>query len=269
MFARIPIPLNLIAYPSGIDDDAIRKVFKGLGFETRYDAQKIDPATGKIKIGPAGAERYVTIGSNDHHRDLGLRNLGNNPPESIKKEVERFGIFTGSSTQFHSSLFVTRVNEGDITIWCYQDQIEVMLKLCDRIGKHLHSAPLNAIVDIDELRASTGSFSLFSSRSGGLISRGDMSSSRLQDILLSRISDVVLFILTFVLFSSCILMHFVPVEKVGGASGAVVYDPLGHTLRTFVETTWPPSLVALVTLFITLTVAIFSTSRHSVRWAWK
>lgn len=269
MYACIPVPLIASLKPDGISDDDIRRVFQQLGFETRYDESKIDASAGEITIGKEGEQRRVKIGCSAHHRDLGVRNLSADTPSGIRTEVQRYGIFTGASTLFHANLYVTRVNSGEITIWCQQESLERLIPFCTKIGNCLSKGPLSGIADIDGLKTSRQNFILMSGRAGGVISHGDLQFSRIRAMLKTRTTDIGLLLLTFMIGLVTLGLHFVPVQKVLEGHKVVIIDPLGSTVRAFVENSWPPSIIAVLTVLLTLSIALASVPRQHISWDWQ
>jgi hypothetical protein len=264
MFARIPVPLKSAEDGTQFDDARIRKAFQDLGFETRYDPDKIDEETGLIHT-PTKGDTKVEIGSTAHHRDLAKRNINPDAPANVKSEIERFCIFTGASTIFQANLFITRVNTGEITIWCHQESLDKLIPFCQKIASTFSIGTISQIINLNELKSSSDTFRIISGKAGSVISHGSLEFGKAWRLFNRRLTDIGLLCFSMLIFLITFGLHATKKYETKIDNKRIMVDPLGDSVRAFVENTWPPSFVAALTISLTLAISYFLLPNQKIK----
>lgn len=256
MFVRMPLTLTKPLRTAPDTDERIRTFFRELG----YNLRSRRTADGMVEVGEGEAMKQFIVDSTPYHQALASKNLGAACVAAVRGEIERFTICYCVSSANETEIFVTRVNEGEVTVWIFQRLPAKLTRAAEHIAWRILKRG-DGVFDVRKAMANHTPLELSTADGGLTVSHGAFVSRRFGTFLRDRSVEVAL-LMTAVTIGLITLL----VDRVPKDGGAARVDPLPVWLRTFASATWPPSFYAAVTLLLTLTILYVSAPRRVLRW---
>lgn len=261
MFTKICLPLRKMPDDSEFPDDTIiQEAFRALGLQLvrKFDADgEKETEITLVHTEPKG--KSVPIGSTLYYRELSLQNAPKDSPESICRELTKYGIFFGAITHDEAFIYVTRVNKGELSVFIYQPNLAKCQKGSESLLRDLLELEI-----IDDASASSHPVTISSTRSGAQITHGTITNERVRHVASTHSVEIGIMFAALMAAAAflAIDMLFAPISPEGGE----VIDPLGALGRAITTTLWPTLFVAALTSAITLMIHYLRTPQKFISW---
>lgn len=256
MFVRMPLTLKAELRTAVDTDHRIREFFRGLGYHVR--PEKV--SSGLVTLAVDGQASQFALNSTEHHRALARKNVSATAAPMIKQEIGRFCICYCVSSGNETEIFVTRVNEGEVTVWIFQPLPAKLIRAADHVGWRIVRRG-EALFDRRKALANRTPIILSTTSTGLTVSEGSFATGSFAHFVAGRTVEVTLLIVTLLLGLATLL-----VDRVPHLADATTTDPLPALLRTFATATWPSALVAAATIAVTLLLNYWSQPKRTLRW---
>ena len=258
MLASISVPLSAQEKSFPTDDD-IRAAMQRIGLVTRYDETKQTKDGTKTRITQDGKERLVLVGSGEHHQDLSKRNLDAGEHADFSAEISKYSVFCGAHVPTKSNIFVTRVTEGALTIWCQQSSLRGIVDVTAVLVAKLRDPDKFPFVDLTEWAKISAPVSAYSGGAAKRLATGSIDRGKFETFFETRKWDIFLLIVFGILFAATLF----------SAGGSTTADTADGGWTVFSKATWPSFGIAVLTLLATLCFAFLSTIVKKVAWTWE
>ncbi|MXP46729.1 hypothetical protein GRI43_04880 [Altererythrobacter luteolus] len=258
MLSSISVPLSAEgnSFPS---DDDIRAAMQAIGLVTRYDPAKESRDGKKTRISDDGKDKLVLVGSGEHHKDLAKRNLDAGEHAVFSKEIEKYSVFCGAHVPTKSNVFVTRVTEGAITVWCQQSSLRGIVDVTGVLVAKLRDRGKFPFIDLTEWEKISAPVSAYSGGEAKRLATGTIERGKFETFFETRKWDILLLLVLGILFAATLI----------SASGSTTVEGADNWWTVFSKATWPSFGIAVLTLSATLCFSFLSTIVKKVAWTWE
>jgi len=218
-----------------------------------------------VESGPSSTvESLGTLHSRERFRALAKRNVDSEISSETRREIERYTIFYGASSGNKAEIFVTCVNNGEMTVWIYQKEMERALASAENFAARLISRRDNVFnMKLSFGRGGTP-LDLETNATAAIVSQGYFSKDKKREFLRSKKVEV----LSLITLSGVFMLLVTSNNTICNSDIGPFYLSPTNMPCSLVGRLWPSLALSILILAVTLAVSFLTMPVKVIRWDW-
>lgn len=200
----------------------------------------------------------------ERFRALARRNVDTEINGETRKEIERYTIFYGASSGNKAEIFVTCVNNGEMTVWIYQKEMERALASAESFATRLVSRRDNVF----NMKLSFGRrgtpLDLETNATAAIVSQGYFSKDKKREFLRAKKVEILSVIALSGLFTLLVTSN----NTICHPGMTPFHLSPADFPCSLVGRVWPSLALSIVVLTVTLVISFLTMPVKVIQWDW-